>query len=160
MISLDDNIFYHGPPQRPTQPRLRTLAPPLIPTPANLFYPTGLPTAGAINDQTSFPAANINAEIFGTGEARAEHRNFPSLELILATAHKGVGQASSLLDFDTQWQWDLMGLDSSNIGKKIEPDGDDGSPGNDIFLPMESFSLHPDFIPCLDLSESAKDARN
>lgn len=187
-ISLDDIAFYHGPPQvsnrRPTQEpysQNTTIAP-------KSYLPRDLPANDILgrdyNDQTigkeltlglratakllGLPVASRTNDMPSTSDQPDPgHLDFPSLELLQATAHEGVAEGYPFMESYTQpWLWasdteldlaiDEVSFDTS-AGEESRPRVEDEAPGWDDFLPIERFTLQPAFIPCVDLSISPKD---
>lgn len=187
-ISLDNIAFYHGPPQvsdrRPTQePYSRNT--PIAPM---LSLPRDLPANGipgrdyedqalgmelilrlrALAKLLGFPVVSVTDNRASMqGQPDPEHLDFPSLELLQATAHEGAGEGYPFMEYYTQpWVWasdvnselafDEVSFDMS-VGEESRPGVEVGAPGWDDFIPIERFSLQPAFIPCVDLSTSAED---
>ncbi len=78
------------------------------------------------------------------GQPCPDHLNFPSLELIQATVHGGVGERYSLSEYGTPWQWpsdvslECLDMFASEVQS---PEGDGGVLGKDEFIPIERFSF-------------------
>jgi len=171
-ISLDDIAFYHGPPQVSNRQPTQEPCSQKTPIAPKLCLPRDLPANDILGrdykDQTigreltlglratakllGLPVASRTNNMPSTSDQPGpRHLDFPSLELLQATAHEGVAEGYPLMEYYTQpWLWALeakldLAIDEVSFdisaGEASRPRVEDEAPGWDDFLPIERFTL-------------------